>query len=60
MLGVNTIESCPATFALFLSSVKSKSPCKIPLIPNEGRYLSAVFNLSANCPPWFLSISELV
>ena len=26
VLGVNTIESLPATFALFLSSVKSRSP----------------------------------
>ena len=52
VLGVNTIESSPPTFARFLSLlVNNKSPCSMPLIPNDGKYFNATFNLSANAPP---------
>jgi hypothetical protein len=52
VLGVNTIDLWPATLAVFLSPlVNSKSPCRIPEIPREGKYLRQSFNLSANAPP---------
>ena len=46
VLGVNTIDFLPATVAPFLSPlVNSKSPCKIPEMPRDGKYLKQTFYL---------------
>ena len=52
VLGVNTIDFLPATVADFLSPlVNSKSPCKIPEMPRDGKYFKQSLNLSARAPP---------
>ena len=47
VLGVNTIDFLPATVAVFLSPlVNSKSPCKIPEMPRDGKYFKQTFNFT--------------
>ena len=51
VLGVNTMFFSPSIFAVFSSPlVNSRSPCRIPLIPNLDNSLRQISNFSATAP----------